>query len=58
MMLVTLALPYFPFASMFSLVPLPSAIMAAILRITASYLVVSELTKRAFPRRLETGQAK
>lgn len=56
MMLVTLALPDAPFASIFSLVPLPGTIMAVILLITASYLAVSELTKRAFPRRLETGQ--
>jgi Mg2+-importing ATPase len=58
MVLVTLALPYSPLAALFSLVPLPGTIMAAILLITASYLVVSEFTKRAFFRRLETGQAK
>ena len=47
-----------PFFALFSLVPLPGTIMAAILLIPAACLVVSEFSKRAFSRRLETGQAK
>ena len=49
---VTLALPYPPIASLFGFVALPTPIVAAILLITGAYVLVSELTKRVFFRRL------
>lgn len=49
--LLTLLLPYLPVATLFGFVPLPASVLAAILVITALYVVASELTKRAFFRR-------
>ncbi len=48
---LTLALPYLPIGAVFGFVPLPPAILAAILVIAGLYLLVSEYTKRAFFRR-------
>jgi Mg2+-importing ATPase len=50
-MITTIALPYLPLGAIFEFVPLPPAIMAAILGIALAYAVVSEMTKRIFFRR-------
>ncbi|WP_205609792.1 magnesium-translocating P-type ATPase [Noviherbaspirillum galbum] len=53
---LALALPYLPVAQQaFSFVPLPWHMVAAILLITAAYIIVSELTKRHFYRRFGFG---
>jgi Mg2+-importing ATPase len=54
-MLVAIALPALPAAGWFGFVPLPGAILAAILAITALYVVVSEASKRVFYRHLGGG---
>jgi Mg2+-importing ATPase len=46
---LALAIPYLPFARFFDFVPLPPALIGVLLLITALYVVVSELTKRALP---------
>ena len=51
MVILTLLLPYLAVGRLFDFVPLPLPVLAAILVITALYLVVSEYTKRAFFRR-------
>jgi Mg2+-importing ATPase len=43
---LALALPYLPFARLFDLAPLPPALLATLVAVTAAYLIVSELTKR------------
>jgi len=53
--LVVLALPYLPHASLFDFLPLPAPIVAAVLGITAAYVIVTELLKRVFYRRLGAG---
>jgi len=45
---LTVLLPFLPFAALFGFVPLPAPVMAAVLGITAVYVVVSELTKQVF----------
>lgn len=57
MMLVALALPFSPAAALFGFVPLPGSILAAILAITALYVVTSETSKRFFYRHLGGGIA-
>jgi Mg2+-importing ATPase len=44
--LVTAALPFSPLAASMELVALPSAVLLAVLTITAAYIAVSELAKR------------
>jgi len=46
--LVALALPYLPRAAVFDFEPLPAGVLAAVLGITAAYVLVTELAKRAF----------
>jgi len=53
--LVALALPYLPRAAVFDFEPLPAAVLAAVLGITAAYVLVTELAKRGFYRRLGGG---
>ena len=53
--LVALALPYLPHAMVFDFEPLPATVLAAVLGITAAYVLVTELLKRAFYRRLGAG---
>ncbi len=48
---VALALPYLPRGGWFDLVPLNPEILAAVLGITAAYLVATEAAKRVFFRR-------
>jgi len=47
---VTLALPYLPGAAVFDFEPLPAGVLAAVLGITAAYVLVTELAKRVFYR--------
>jgi Mg2+-importing ATPase len=47
---VTIALPYLPFASIFGLTPLPINLILGLLVITLLYLVGTEATKRMFYR--------
>jgi Mg2+-importing ATPase len=46
LIVVTFAIPYLPFASVFGFVPLPGMLVAAISGITVLYVVATELTKR------------
>jgi Mg2+-importing ATPase len=45
---LAVALPFLPGAGWFDFVPLPGAVLAAILAITAAYVAASELAKRRF----------
>ena len=51
---VTFALPYLPFADSLGFVPPSAALLAALLGVTALYVVGTEVTKRLLYRRLET----
>lgn len=51
--ILALLLPYLPIASMVGFVPLPAPVMTAILFITGLYVVVSEMSKRAFFRHFD-----
>jgi Mg2+-importing ATPase len=53
---LTLALPYLPFAAAFDLVPLPTSAVAAILCIIVAYVAVSEATKARFFARFGFGR--
>jgi Mg2+-importing ATPase len=46
LIVVTFAIPYLPFATVFGFVPLPGMLVAAISGITVLYVVATELTKR------------
>jgi Mg2+-importing ATPase len=48
--ILALALPYLPHAALFDFEPLPWAVLSAVLGITAAYVLVTELAKRAFYR--------
>jgi Mg2+-importing ATPase len=43
---LALALPYLPLARLFDLVPLPPALLAALVAVTAAYVIASEWAKR------------
>jgi Mg2+-importing ATPase len=45
---VTLALPYLPFSSYLSFVPLPAGLVIFLLAITALYVVAAEIAKKYF----------
>ena len=45
---ITVALPYLPFVSVFGFIPLPAPLMLSMLGLTASYVVATELTKTYF----------
>lgn len=45
---LTFVIPYLPFAAVFGFVPLPPPLVAAVVAITALYIVVTELAKRWF----------
>jgi len=51
LVLVSLALPYFPGAEALGFVPLPGAVLAVVATITALYVLAAEATKRWFYRR-------
>jgi Mg2+-importing ATPase len=53
--LAALALPYLPHAAVFDFEPLPAGVLAAVLAITAAYVLVTELAKRAFYRYATSG---
>ncbi len=48
---ITIALPFLPFSSIFGFVALPLKVMAALIGISALYVIVSELMKHLFFRR-------
>lgn len=48
---ITIALPFLPFSSIFGFVALPLNVMAALIGISALYVIISELMKRLFFRR-------
>jgi Mg2+-importing ATPase len=49
---VTFAIPFAPYAGVLGFVPLPTALFAALLGITALYVFAAELTKKWFYRRV------
>ena len=51
-MILTVALPYLPFAATLGFVPLPPALLLTVLGLTATYVVVTEVAKRFFYSRL------
>jgi P-type Mg2+ transporter len=53
--ILALALPYLPHAALFDFEPLPWAVLAAVLGITAAYVLVTELAKRFFFRFTSSG---
>ena len=55
--IVTLALPYLPFAALFGLVPLPFEYLGAIAVVVALYVASGELAKHLFYRRFDPGLA-
>jgi P-type Mg2+ transporter len=50
--LFALLIPYLPFARLFEFEPLPAPVLGAVVAITAAYVIVTELVKRSFYRRL------
>jgi Mg2+-importing ATPase len=48
---LAVAIPYLPFADVFGFVPLPRALVATVVIITAAYVAATELQKRWFYRR-------
>jgi Mg2+-importing ATPase len=54
---LALALPYAPFARLFDLVPLAPALLAALVGVTAGYVLASELAKRRFYAGVRGGRA-
>jgi Mg2+-importing ATPase len=52
---LTLALPYLPGAGLLGFAPLPPGLLAAVLGLSASLVVSSELAKRLFMRRHPSG---
>lgn len=51
-MLLAFSIPYLPFSHIFSFVPLPLWLMAALIGISAAYVVSVEVTKKLFYARL------
>lgn len=49
--LITLMVPYLPFARMVGLVPMPIWLMATVIGITLAYMISAEATKKYFYRR-------
>jgi Mg2+-importing ATPase len=47
-----LLIPYLPFAEVFEFEPLPAPVLGAVLAITVAYVLVTEIVKRSFYRRL------
>jgi P-type Mg2+ transporter len=54
---IALAMPYLPFISVFGFVPLPAPLMAAMLGLTALYVVATEVTKKYFYSRVTNANA-
>ncbi len=54
---ITLVLPYLPFSSLFSFIPLPLPLMLTMLGLTALYVVSTEIAKKYFYSRLENKNA-
>ena len=48
MAILTLALPYSPVAEPLGLVPIPPALLLALIGLTAGYVLATELVKRWF----------
>jgi Mg2+-importing ATPase len=47
-MLVTLVLPYVPFAGWLGFAPLPARVLGTLVAITGLYVVATEMAKRRF----------
>ena len=54
---IALAMPYLPFVSVFGFVPLPAALMLAMVGLTASYVVATEVAKKYFYARIQNANA-
>ena len=54
---ITLALPYLPFNFLFGFVPLPAPLMLTMIGLTALYVLVTEIAKRAFYARTKNALA-
>ena len=54
---VALAMPWLPGAGLFDFVPLPAGVVVAIVAIVGLYLLATEMAKRRFYRRPESGAA-
>jgi Mg2+-importing ATPase len=50
LVVLTLAIPFLPFVGLLGFVPIPAGLLAALLAITALYVVAAELAKRWFYR--------
>jgi P-type Mg2+ transporter len=50
-------LPYVPFNFLFGFIPLPTPLMLTMLGLTALYMLVTEIAKKAFYSRLENAIA-
>ncbi len=54
---IALAMPYLPFVSVFGFVPLPAPLMLAMVGLTASYVVATEVAKKYFYARIRNANA-
>jgi Mg2+-importing ATPase len=54
---IALAMPYLPFVSVFGFVPLPAPLMLAMVGLTASYVVATEVAKKYFYRRIQNANS-
>jgi Mg2+-importing ATPase len=54
---ITLALPYLPFISIFGFIPLPAPFMLAMIGLTASYVLATEVAKKFFYSRATNANA-
>jgi Mg2+-importing ATPase len=50
LIVVTVAIPYLPYASLFGFVPMPASLIGAVAAITALYVVATEVAKRSYYR--------
>jgi Mg2+-importing ATPase len=55
LIVLALATPYLPFVGVIGFVPLPPGLMAALVAITAAYVVATELQKGWFYRQTQAG---
>ena len=54
---ITLVLPYLPFNFLFGFVPLPAPLMLTMIGLTALYVLVTEIAKKAFYSRMKNALA-
>jgi Mg2+-importing ATPase len=55
---VTLAIPYLPFISVFGFIPLPVPLLLAVIGLTVLYVVVTEVAKKVFYTRVDKASIK